>query len=117
MRLINALHIFLQRGLTMISPQFLLDQALEERLEHLESLHHRAAKRYQQDVAEGSFLLAQDYAERACIHQLHLRFIEAVKDPAKHDYLKKENQNALLAERNPIRLQAAREQYDVIKRM
>jgi hypothetical protein len=95
----------------MISPQ------LEENLEHLESLHSKAAKRYQERVAEGRFLQAQGDADSACIHELHLYFIGMAKDPLKHSYLKERNKNALLAERKRIGLQAAREQYDVIKRM
>jgi len=90
-------------------------QIIKEEIEYLESRHKRSAARYQEFVAKGEFINAQQFAESAQIHELHLHFINLVTNFEFHSEIKKGNLHTLLNERDPIRLAAAREQYDVVK--
>lgn len=93
-----------------------ITETLQEELSYLELRHNRKARRYQECVAEGNFIAAQQFAVDACKHELHLSFINAASNPANHDDLRKSNMYKLLNERDPIYLAAAREQYEVVKR-
>lgn len=89
---------------------------VKEEIEYLESRHARRARRYQECVANGEFINAQQFAESAQLHELHLHFIKFASDVQYHEDIKKANLRTLLNESDPIRLAAAREQYDVVKK-